>query len=354
MVSKRDLGVSYILGTGLGLIVSLVGYLALVDPAADVFSLGTVTALGFAGSLPPLGFWLRTSDLPDSAVWAVAKWCAIGIAVPAVLAGGLIYLGYHPRIVVAFPHLLVNLVAAGGMVGALLSLIVQLRRQHERAEALNRRNSILNHIMRHDIRNDVGVIQGHTELIADRLDEEVRPMLRPIENKSKDILETSEVARQIQSIDEDPDRKPVDVAETVSAYADDARETYPESTITTDLPEHAWADAGELLRAALANLVENAIEHADRPAEVTVTVETVDDSVVLIVADNGPGIPDAVRRSVLGGGDDPKEGPAGLGLWLVKWLVEGYGGELEIEDRAPRGTAVRLILPASTRQRVAA
>ena len=56
---------------------------------------------------------------------------------------------------------------------------------------------------------------------------------------------------------------------------------------------------------------------------------------------------------MLGETEDPKQGPSGLGLWLVKWLVEGYGGELEIEDRAPRGSVVRLLLPAATRQRLA-
>jgi len=143
MVSKRDLGVSYFLGLGVGLVVSLLGYFLLVDRTVDVESAGILTALGFASSLPYLGYWLHRSDLSDAAVWAVARWCAIGVAVPTVFAGG---------------------------------LIAELRRQYARVDELNRRNGVLNQVMRHDIRNDVSVIEGRTELLAERasgVDEEL-------------------------------------------------------------------------------------------------------------------------------------------------------------------------------------
>lgn len=348
MVSKRDLAISYFFGTGLGLIVSLVGYLVLVDSAADVFSLGTVTALGFAGSLPYLGLWLRKSDLTDSAVWAIARWCGIGLAVPTAAAAGLMLLGIRPQIVLDFPHLLVNLVAAGGSIGAVLGLVVELRRQQSRAEALNRRNTILNHIMRHDVRNDVGVIRGYAELLGDRVDPDDEELIRPIEKKSAQIIETSELARQIQSIEDDPDRKPVDVVATVSSYVAEARDTYPEATISTDLPDEAWADAGDLFRTALSNLVENAIEHGSA----TVTIEVAESgpgAVTVRVLDEGPGIPREVREALFRYDNGPSKERPGLGLWLVKWVVDGYDGQLTIRDRDPRGTVVEIELPAATR-----
>ena len=350
MVSKRDLAISYLFGTGLGLVVSLVGYLLLVDSAADVFSLGTVTALGFAGSLPYLGYWLRRSDLEDSAVWAIARWCGVGLAIPTAFAVTLMVLGIRPQLVLEFPHLLVNLVAVGASAGAVFGLVVELRRQQSRAEALNRRNSILNHIMRHDIRNDVGVIRGYADLLAERVDPDDQELLRPIENKSEQIVETSELARQIQSIEDDPDRKPVDVVATVVGYVSEARDTYPEATISTDLPEEAWVEAGDLFRTALSNLVENAIEHHDRSPSVTIQVaDAATGSVTVRVLDDGPGVPREVREALFRHENGPSEGRPGLGLWLVKGVVDGYGGELSIRDREPRGTVAEIDLPAATR-----
>lgn len=349
MVTKRDLAISYLFGTGLGLIVSLLGYIGLVDSAADVLSLGTVTALGLAGSLPYLGLWLRKSDLGDPAIWSIARWCGVGLAIPTAAAATMMLLGVRPQVVLDFPLLLVNLVAAGGSIGAVVGLVVELRRQQSRAEALNRRNSILNHIMRHDIRNDVNVIRGYADLLAERIDPAEEELLRPIDSKSAQIIETSELARQIQSLEDDPDRKPVDVAATVSDYLSEARDTYPEATLSTDLPEEAWAEAGDLLRTAVSNLVENAIEHHDGSPSVTVQVDgPATGPVTVRVLDDGPGVPREVREALFRHEGAPSKEQPGLGLWLVKWVVDGYGGELTIREREPRGTIIEIELPGAT------
>ena len=60
-----------------------------------------------------------------------------------------------------------------------------------------------------------------------------------------------------------------------------------------------------------------------------------DDTVELAVADNGPGIPETEQRVLA---DEAQISPlshgSGLGLWLVKWLTESYGGSLAIDTPA--------------------
>ncbi|MFB6196406.1 MAG: ATP-binding protein [Haloplanus sp.] len=338
---------SYFLGTGFGLIASLAGYFVIVDGPTTIRSLGTFTALGFSGSLPYLGYWLGHSDLSDSEVWTVARWCGLGIGVATLLIVVAILLGVGARIELQFPHLFVNLIALGGVLGALTGLIRQLGRKNDRVAQLNQRNTVLNRVLRHNVRNDINVITGHLDLIASELDGERADLLEPIRRKSNEIIEMSRAARHIQSIenlDEDP---AVDLIPYIETQIQTVRETHPSIAITTDLPEQAWADVGPLVQTVIDNLLENAIEHNDRQPRIHVAVETAPDAVTVEVADNGPGIPEQELCALTGEESDQITHGSGLGLWLVLWFVENADGTLSFERNQPRGTKVRMTLPAT-------
>jgi two-component system sensor histidine kinase TctE len=102
-----------------------------------------------------------------------------------------------------------------------------------------------------------------------------------------------------------------------------------------------------LLREALANLIDNAIQYAQPGAEVTVRVRQQDQSALLIVEDNGPGIPSEdrervferfVRATYSGSG-------CGLGLSIVKEIVERHQGTVTLEPVKPHGLRVIITLP---------
>ena len=111
---------------------------------------------------------------------------------------------------------------------------------------------------------------------------------------------------------------------------------------------HGRRDA--LARAAR-NLVDNAVRHAE--TRVTVTVRTLDDTVELVVADDGPGIPVEDRARVferftrLDEGRARDAGGMGLGLAVVRSTIERHGGTVTIEDAAPRGARFVIRLPAA-------
>ena len=99
------------------------------------------------------------------------------------------------------------------------------------------------------------------------------------------------------------------------------------------------------------NLVDNAARHAE--TRVAVTVQTVDDTVELVVSDDGPGIPDEDRARVferftrLDEGRARDAGGMGLGLAVVKATVERHDGTVTIEDADPHGARVVVRLPAA-------
>lgn len=103
------------------------------------------------------------------------------------------------------------------------------------------------------------------------------------------------------------------------------------------------------LQRVFANLVENAVAHGRR---VVIAVAcAADDSVQIDVSDDGPGIPDAEKAQVVEpfvrgrpGRNLNENGGFGLGLSIVRALVEEAGGSLRLLDREPHGLVARVTL----------
>ena len=103
------------------------------------------------------------------------------------------------------------------------------------------------------------------------------------------------------------------------------------------------------LKILLENLLRNAVRYAqDR---VTVTVTTVQGQVAIDVGDDGPGIPGDQRTRVLNpfvrldGSHTRAHRGLGLGLAIVRRIVEAHGGSVTISESPERGTLVRTLWP---------
>jgi signal transduction histidine kinase len=102
------------------------------------------------------------------------------------------------------------------------------------------------------------------------------------------------------------------------------------------------------VRAALANLVENAADVAPESVAVKVEVRSTDDCGIIRITDRGPGLPDDVRRRLYEPHVTTKVGGSGMGLFLARQLIVGmHGGELEMEDHPDGGTIATVKLPLS-------
>jgi signal transduction histidine kinase len=154
------------------------------------------------------------------------------------------------------------------------------------------------------------------------LTETVRDFVRVMESDGEVVLE------------------PVALGDLLEAELEKRRHLHPEATLELEGETDVEVLADGLLSTVFRNLVNNAILHNDseRP-EVRVSVAERGDRVEVSVADDGPGIPDARKETVLGRGEAGLDAPGvGVGLYLVDMLVERYGGTLEIEDNDPEGT----------------
>ncbi|MGZ6827596.1 MAG: sensor histidine kinase, partial [Mycobacteriales bacterium] len=116
-----------------------------------------------------------------------------------------------------------------------------------------------------------------------------------------------------------------------------------------ELPE-IWADPDKIDQ-VVANLVENALRHGDGTVTVTVSPYSVDGAAgaEVLVEDEGEGIPPETAARVFTRFWRGNRGRGtGLGLYIVKGLVEAHGGSVEVGRADSGGARFRFVLPAGT------
>lgn len=206
------------------------------------------------------------------------------------------------------------------------------------------RLDVLNRVLRHDLRNKVNVVIGNAELLRGETDGEARERVEAIMETSEELVDMSDRIRAF----EEGESEPVDLAAAVRSEAAEVSNRYPGVEVEVEAPEELWVEGGDLLDRALDGLMENAVEHNDLPQDerrVEVRARRDDDDAALLeVRDNGPGIPEEELDVLRRGEESALYHSEGIGLWIVKWILNRIGGNIEFEHLEPRGTAVTVRL----------
>jgi PAS domain S-box-containing protein len=211
-----------------------------------------------------------------------------------------------------------------------------------------RRLSVLHRVLRHNIRNRMTVVRGYANVLDEELEDHDH------QDALDELLEAAGAVTSLGHRAREAERAmrggggPVDAATVVADIVADHRSAYPAATLTTDLPDSLLVDADDSLTIAVSNLVENAVVHDDGDPRVQVTGHrTGEGTVELRVSDGCPPIPDQ-ERVVLDRERPPDQldHGSGLGLWIVRWVVEAAGGAVSVEDD-DRGNTVVVELPAA-------
>ncbi|WP_205601454.1 sensor histidine kinase [Cellulomonas iranensis] len=167
--------------------------------------------------------------------------------------------------------------------------------------------------------------------------------------------------RKLAELETQPiEQEDVDVAQVVRDAVDDVLAQAqaagrPRPAVTVSLPTVPWplphvrGDV-DLLYLAVYNLLGNAVKFSPPGTPVEVRGSDEGGTVVVEVADSGPGVPDdevGVVFDELARGRDARGTPgSGLGLALVRVIAERHGGRATLRSRVGHGTVVRLHLPA--------
>jgi signal transduction histidine kinase len=224
----------------------------------------------------------------------------------------------------------------GNSVGATLSL-----RDVTERERREQRLTVLNRVLRHNLRNEVDILKGHAEGLA-RADVDVSPILEAADR----IAALGQQARRIDEyVSETAPDTTVDLTEAVHAALETVEADASAVTVTVETPATASVTTNRAaVVAALESALENALDYA--ATTVTVTVAAASAGYVVRVADDGPGIPESELASLNAATESPLGHSTGLGLWQLKWAVTTLNGELSFDTSD--GTTVEFLVPDRT------
>lgn len=196
------------------------------------------------------------------------------------------------------------------------------------------REGLLNSLLRHDIKNKAQIVQGYLQLLEEEdLSGETKNYINKAVKSSKESINLIQKIRLLLNAQKEEIKKVnivsmiKDAVEEVDSIAEDNG-----IDLTVDLPsEMLKVEGGSLLKEVFSNVIENSVYHSDG-TKIEVSYE-IDDEVVCIIEDDGRGIPDDKKEAVFDRGytTDDERG-TGLGMFLVKMLLESYGGSIELKD----------------------
>jgi signal transduction histidine kinase len=211
----------------------------------------------------------------------------------------------------------------------------------------------------HEIRNPVANLRNLLELIRRRSGDD--PGVVEFADLAIDeLLRMHELAEQMLDLNRprDPSAKacaPTLVAREVARLAVAGA---PDGALVVDVrgPDDAFAAiAPDALKQVFVNLVQNAREavsqsDASRPAEIRIEVSAMGPSIMIGVADNGPGVPETERSRIFDPFYSTKREMAGvgLGLFVAEGLVRSAGGRLTVRGAPGGGALFEIELPVAT------
>jgi len=209
---------------------------------------------------------------------------------------------------------------------------------------------ILHRFLRHNLRNKMTVIQCGTDLLERELaGTDHLEQVEQIRAAANELTELSETANELSRVvtATDSEQRQVDIESVVSRVATDLRRQYPAASITVRSEVSRSVEADWRLQTALEQLVENAVEHTSKGAPTAeITLMGDEESLSIRVADDGPGIPEDELVGIVGEQERTQlNHGTGFGLWLVRTVVEDYGGELSYESPPEGGSVIVLTLP---------
>jgi two-component system sensor histidine kinase KdpD len=191
-------------------------------------------------------------------------------------------------------------------------------------------------------RGDVHLEEADAKDLARRIASNARRLDRLVMN----LLDLDRLARGIVH----PKMAETDVGALVRRVVSES-ELVSDARLRTDIRAHTQSVDVAKLERIVENMLANAVRHTPDGATIWVSLRPETDGVLLLVEDDGPGVPAELRESVFEpfrqGPDAPQYAPGvGVGLTLVRRFAELHGGRAWVEEREGGGASFRVFLPS--------
>ncbi len=208
-------------------------------------------------------------------------------------------------------------------------------------------------VVAHEVRNPLSGIAGFAALLKRELGENhpnigyVEKITNGVDKLNKSVTSLLEYARDIRH-----EPKIVDISslltETVEFFRVDLNARGSRSEIALALPEVQCSCKvdRENLSGALINLLKNADESMPAGGRIEVSLTSHESATVITIADQGGGVPAAIKDKIFTPFFTTRDGGTGLGLALVRKVIDAHGGVIVVSNNPPKGSIFTIELPS--------
>ncbi len=214
----------------------------------------------------------------------------------------------------------------------------------------------------HELRTPITALQAKLENIVDGVEEPdpvtMHTMLEQAQRLGRLVVQLLDLSR-LESGTVPLERREFVVGPMLELAVRESQLAEPDTrfAVSVDPPDLVIDADPERLHQVVANLVENAVRYSPHGGTVRVEASRAGSGVCIAVADEGPGIPEHEAAKVFERfyradyARSSRDGGAGLGLAIARWIVDLHGGDIRPTAAAPHGCRMIVNLPTSTSPR---
>ncbi|MDG5777652.1 ATP-binding protein [Haloarculaceae archaeon H-GB2-1] len=223
----------------------------------------------------------------------------------------------------------------------------RLERARNDLETRKEMIELYDRLLRHDLGNDLQVVEGFADALRSSLDGENAEYAEKIQRAARSSMDLiNRVGEIVSTLEEQGEPEPRDLRSIIETVVETVDAQYESLTIEFDpdaFDYHVYG--GELLGSVFTNIISNAAIHNDGPVSVRLSVDDGPSQLVVVIADDGDGVPDSIREDIFEmGKKGPESDGTGLGLGFVRALTESYGGTVSVADSDEGGAEFRVVL----------
>ncbi len=245
--------------------------------------------------------------------------------------------------------------------GELIGIVTILRDITQQKE-IDKMKTELVSMVAHELRSPLTSISGFSELLLDKdipreQSEEYAHIILKESNRLSELINKFLDISRIESGRIQPQKAELDMIEVVQMVIGSSSYLANKKNIDVDVqtpsdPCRVWADSG-MMEQVILNLFSNAVKYSPENTRIDIIVSVVENQITVKIKDQGYGIPPHALKKIfekfyrVSSGNDSQRNTkgSGLGLALVKQIVEMHNGRIEIESKVDKGSVFTIRLP---------
>lgn len=213
-------------------------------------------------------------------------------------------------------------------------------------------------ILGHDLRNPLAAISGVQSILklSKNLSEKEKSLIVRSDASVKRMKELINNLLELTNLRLGSgitiNKSRIDLSKQSEKIVQEIQLSYPEAELIIETPGPVQGEWDVVrLDQLMTNLITNALRHGQPGGPVTVTVSAKGNDAIFKVYNEGPPVPEKIKSMITEGfssklnRDPSKKDSYGLGLYIVKAIVDGHKGRIDVESSGEKGTTFTIILP---------